>query len=184
MSTAAGAVWGRVEQQDFRSRVRGTLLGAAVGDALGAPVDLLAMDEIREAYGAEGVVDLAFGFGRRGGVTHLTQLSLFSVDGLIRAQVRRDTGAWHPPTDLHRAYLRWAATQHDWGPDERRKDDGWLAREEWLYARREPTRACLLGFGDERMGTLDAPKNPGRRAGRPPLGPRPSGCSWGGSPSW
>ncbi|CAO0835458.1 ADP-ribosylglycohydrolase family protein OS=Streptomyces microflavus OX=1919 GN=HUT09_14085 PE=4 SV=1 [Streptomyces microflavus] len=49
------------------------------------------------------------------------------MDGLIRAQVRRDTGAWHPPTDVHRAHLRWAATQHDWGPDERRKDNGWLA---------------------------------------------------------
>ncbi|OPG01868.1 ADP-ribosylglycohydrolase [Streptomyces sp. GKU 895] len=80
---------------------------------------------------------------------------------LIRAQVRRDTGAWHPPTDLHRAYLRWAATQRDWGPDERRKDDGWLAREEWLYARRDPARSLLLGFGDDTMGTLDAPKSPG-----------------------
>ncbi|MGX1475412.1 UNVERIFIED_CONTAM: ADP-ribosylglycohydrolase [Streptomyces canus] len=159
-ATAGAVVWGRAEQQDFRSRVRGTLLGVAVGDALGAPVDGLGLDEIREAYGAEGLVDLAFGYGRRGAVTHLTQLSLFTVDGLIRAQVRRDTGAWHPPTDLHRAYLRWAATQRDWGPDERRKDDGWLAREEWLYARRDPTRSLLLGFGDDTMGTLESPKNP------------------------
>ncbi|KKD04093.1 ADP-ribosylglycohydrolase family protein [Streptomyces sp. WM6386] len=161
MGATAGAIWGRVEQQDFRGRVRGTLLGAAVGDALGAPVDQLDLDGIREAYGAEGVVDLGAAYGRRGAVTHLTQLTLFSVDGLIRAQVRRDIGAWHPPTDLHRAYLRWAATQRDWGPDERRKDDGWLAREEWLYARRDPTRSLLVGFGDENMGTLEAPKNPG-----------------------
>ncbi|WP_055490413.1 ADP-ribosylglycohydrolase family protein [Streptomyces sp. TP-A0356] len=163
MGATAGAVWGRTEQQDFRSRVRGTLLGAAVGDALGAPLDGLTLEEIREAHGHEGLRDLAFGHGRRGAITHLTQLTLFSVDGLVRAQVRRDTGAWHPPTDLHRAYLRWAATQRDWGPDERRKDDGWLAREEWLYARRSPARACLLGFGDDIMGTLDAPKNPGER---------------------
>ncbi len=157
----AGAVWGRAEQQDFRSRVRGTLLGSAVGDALGAPVDGLDLEGIHEEYGPEGLGDLGVAYGRRGAVTHLTQLTLFSVDGLIRAQVRRDTGAWHPPTDLHRAYLRWAATQRDWGPDERRKDDGWLAREEWLYARRDPARSLLIGFGDENMGTLDAPKNPG-----------------------
>ncbi|MFI9172017.1 ADP-ribosylglycohydrolase family protein [Streptomyces lincolnensis] len=161
MGATAGAVWGRAEQQDFRSRVRGTLLGVAVGDALGAPVDGLGLAEIREEYGAEGLLDLGRGYGRRGAVSHLTQLTLFSVDGLIRAQVRRDTGAWHPPTDLHRAYRRWAATQRDWGPDERRKDDGWLAREEWLYARRDPTRALLLGLGDDTMGTLDVPKNPG-----------------------
>ncbi|MEU6403069.1 ADP-ribosylglycohydrolase family protein [Streptomyces sp. NPDC046985] len=161
MGTTSGAVWGREEQQDFRSRVRGTLLGLALGDALGAPVDGLALDAIQEAHGPEGVADLAPAYGRRGAVTHLTQLTMFSVDGLIRAQVRRDAGAWHPPTDLHRAYLRWAATQRDWGPDERRADDGWLAREEWLYARRDAPRALLLGFADETMGTLEAPKNPG-----------------------
>ncbi|MFD4575685.1 ADP-ribosylglycohydrolase family protein [Streptomyces sp. NPDC058417] len=160
MGATAGNVWGRAEQQDFRSRVRGTLLGAAVGDALGAPVDPLGLAALREAHGAEGLVDLAPAYGRRGTVTHLTQLTLFTVDGLIRAQVRRDTGAWHPPTDLHRAYLRWAATQRDWGPDLRRPEDGWLAHEEWLYARRDPARSLLIGFGDDRMGTLDAPKGP------------------------
>ncbi|WP_369032319.1 MULTISPECIES: ADP-ribosylglycohydrolase family protein [Streptomyces] len=158
---ASGAIWGRSEQQDFRSRVRGTLLGAALGDALGTPLDGLTLDSIHEAYGADGLADLAFTYGRRGAITDLTQLTLFTLDGLIRAQVRRDTGAWHPPTDLHRAYRRWAATQSDWGPDERRKEDGWLAHEEWLYARRDPSLACLLGLGDETMGTLDAPKNPG-----------------------
>ncbi|WP_416971549.1 ADP-ribosylglycohydrolase family protein [Streptomyces sp. 4F14] len=160
MGTAAGPIWGRTEQQDFRSRVRGTLLGGALGDALGAPVDRASGEDILQTYGVEGVVDLVPAYGRRGAITHLTQLTLFTVDGLIRAQVRRDTGAWHPPTDLHRAYLRWAATQRDWGPDLRRKDDGWLAREEWLYARRDPTRALLLGLGDDRMGTLESPKNP------------------------
>ncbi|MGW2045062.1 ADP-ribosylglycohydrolase family protein [Streptomyces sp. NPDC001858] len=170
MGATAGPVWGRTEQQDFRSRVRGTLLGAAVGDALGAPVDGLGIEEIRQAHGPEGVVDLAPAYGRRGAISHLTQLTLFTVDGLIRAQVRRDTGAWHPPTDLHRAYLRWASTQRDWGPDLRRKDDGWLAHEEWLYARRDPTRTLLLGLGDDRMGTLDAPKSPG--AAGPEVVPR------------
>ncbi|MFE2287789.1 ADP-ribosylglycohydrolase family protein [Streptomyces sp. NPDC059443] len=174
---AAGAVtaglWGRAEQQDFRSRVRGALLGSALGDALGAPAAGLSLDEIHEAYGPAGLTEPALApahgpgpgpaHGRRGGVTAATQLALFTVDGLIRAHVRRDTGAWHPPTDVHRAYLRWAATQHDWGPDERRKDNGWLAQEEWLYARRTPDRSCLTGFADEVLGTLEQPKNPTAR---------------------
>ncbi|MEV5428490.1 ADP-ribosylglycohydrolase family protein [Streptomyces sp. NPDC052701] len=182
MSATAGAVWGRTEQQDFRSRVRGTLLGVAVGDALGAPVDGLDLPGIREAHGPEGLLDLAPAYGRRGAVTHLTQLTLFSVDGLIRAQVRRDTGAWHPPTDLHRAYLRWAVTQRDWGPDERRGEDGWLAREEWLYARRGPTRALLLGLGDDTMGTLDAPKNPKERGPEAAVRSAPFGLLVGWEP--
>ncbi|MFF8918800.1 ADP-ribosylglycohydrolase family protein [Streptomyces sp. NPDC015032] len=163
MSTGTTGVWGRAEQQDFRSRVRGALLGGAIGDALGAGVDGLTLEEIRAAHGVDAVTDFVPAHGGRGTVTAVTQLSMFTVDGLIRAQVRRDTGAWHPPTDVHRAHLRWAATQHDWGPDERRKDNGWLAQQEWLYDRRAPTRECLTGFGDAVMGTLDQPKNPTAR---------------------
>ncbi|MFI6150602.1 ADP-ribosylglycohydrolase family protein [Streptomyces sp. NPDC051109] len=157
-------LWGRTEQQDFRSRVRGALLGSAAGDALGAPAAGLSLDAVREAHGPQGLTGPVPGpHGPRGTVTAATQLTLFTVDGLIRAHVRRDTGAWHPPTDIHRAYLRWAATQHDWGPDERRKDNGWLAQQEWLYARRGPARACLTGFADDVLGTLDQPKNPTAR---------------------
>ncbi|MFJ6697286.1 ADP-ribosylglycohydrolase family protein [Streptomyces sp. NPDC091272] len=172
-TAAATGVWGRAEQQDFRSRVRGALLGGALGDTLGAAVDTLPLAAIREAHGPAGVIDLlpvpgaapgaapdAARAWARGTVTATTQLTLFTVDGLIRAQVRRDTGAWHPPTDVHRAYLRWVATQYDWGPDERRADNGWLAREEWLYARRSPGRACLTALRDPGMGTLAQPRNP------------------------
>jgi ADP-ribosylglycohydrolase len=154
------AIWGRTEQQDFRSRVRGCLLGGAIGDALGAGIEFDSLSAIRQAYGETGVTDFVPAYGRRGAITDDTQMTLFTVDGLIRAHVRRDTGAWHPPTDVHAAYQRWAATQRDWGPDMRKEEDGWLAREEWLYARRAPGNACLSGLEDERMGTLDKPKNP------------------------
>ncbi|MFB0629927.1 ADP-ribosylglycohydrolase family protein [Streptomyces sp. AB3(2024)] len=157
------ALWGRAEQQDFRSRVRGTLLGSALGDALGAPLAGPSLHSVHEAHGPAGLTAPAPAHGRRSTVTAATQLTLFTVDGLIRAHVRRDTGAWHPPTDVHRAYRRWAATQHDWGPDERREDNGWLANEEWLYARRAPERACLTGFADDTLATLDTPKNPTAR---------------------
>lgn len=153
-------IWGRAQQQDFRGRVRGCLLGGAIGDALGAGIEFDSLDAIRAEHGPAGVTGFVPAYGRTGAVTDDTQMTMFTVEGLIRAHVRRDAGAWHPPTDVHRAYLRWAATQADWGPDERKKDTGWLAREEWLYARRAPGRACLGGLGDDRMGTLADPKNP------------------------
>lgn len=181
--TVTTGLWGRVEQQDFRSRVRGTLLGSAIGDALGAPVAGLSLDGIRETHGLGGLIEPAPAYGRRGTVTASTQLALFTVDGLIRAHVRRDTGAWHPPTDVHRAYLRWAATQHDWGPDERRKDNGWLAQEEWLYARRGPDRACMTGFADEILGTLEQPKNPTARDAAAAVRSAPFGLLVGWEPA-
>ncbi|MGK5531680.1 ADP-ribosylglycohydrolase family protein [Streptomyces sp. URMC 129] len=155
-----GALWGRPEQQDFRSRVRGCLLGGAIGDALGAGIEFDSLAAIREKHGPDGVTDYVPAYGRRGAITDDTQMTLFTVDGLIRAHVRRDTGAWHPPTDVHAAYRRWYTTQREWGPDERRAEDGWLAKQEWLYSRRAPGRACLSGLADPAMGTTDKPKNP------------------------
>lgn len=38
-----------------RDRARGLLLGLALGDALGRPVEFLSLDEIRERYGAAGI---------------------------------------------------------------------------------------------------------------------------------
>ncbi len=164
MTTTAGAGTtsprGRAELQDFRARVRGCLLGGAIGDALGAGIEFDSLDEIRAAHGPQGVTDYVPAYGRRGAVTDDTQMTLFTAEGLVRAHVRRDTGAWHPPTDVHRAHLRWAATQRGWGPDERVSDAGWLAGEEWLYARRAPGNACLSGLADPRMGTPGAPRNP------------------------
>jgi ADP-ribosylglycohydrolase len=160
VSSPSRSVWGRTEQQDFRSRVRGCLLGAALGDALGAGPAALRRGELGAAKGQAGAAP-APRHRRRGDVTYATQQTLFTLDGLIRAQIRRDVGAWHPPTDVHRAHLRWAATQREWGPDERRKDNGWLALEDWLYARRDPPLPSLLGLGDEVMGTPARPKNPG-----------------------
>ena len=42
-------------QPDLRSRFRGCLLGGAVGDALGAPVEFMRLDEIRHLYGPGGI---------------------------------------------------------------------------------------------------------------------------------
>ncbi|MFJ3198889.1 ADP-ribosylglycohydrolase family protein [Streptomyces sp. NPDC086989] len=254
-------LWGRAEQQDFRSRVRGTLLGAALGDALGAPaarethgphgrtgpqdrtdaagpvgpitgvgpVGPAGADGLVGPYGSTHPADPTSGVGlaspvgpvsaagpdglvgpqgpahpvapvsgvggvpAHGGpartvgpgrlVTAGTQLSLFTADGLIRAHVRRDTGAWHPPTDIHRAYLRWAATQRDWGPDERRRDNGWLGAQEWLYARRSPDRASLTGFADDILGTLDRPKNPTARGAAAAARSAPFGLLVGWEPA-
>ncbi|MFF7730584.1 ADP-ribosylglycohydrolase family protein [Streptomyces sp. NPDC008001] len=158
------ALWSRAQQQDFRARVRGCLLGGAIGDALGAGIEFHSLHAIRDAHGPAGVRDYVRAYGRRGAVTDDTQMTLFTVDGLIRAEiraeVRRDTAARDAPADVHRAYLRWRATQRHQGPDLRDPALGWLGRQEWLYSQRAPGNACLSGLDDDRMGTLAAPKNP------------------------
>ena len=39
----------------FMSAIRGSLVGGAVGDALGYPVEFLRWKEIQEEYGPEGI---------------------------------------------------------------------------------------------------------------------------------
>jgi len=69
-------------------RIRGTLLGGAVGDALGAGIEFLGLAEIRQRFGPTGLKDYVPAYGRRGAITDDTQMSLFTAEGLIRAWVR------------------------------------------------------------------------------------------------
>jgi ADP-ribosylglycohydrolase len=63
------------------SRIRGCLLGGAVGDAIGAPVEFLSLQQIRHRFGTDGIRDYAPAYGRRGAITDDTQLTLFTAEG-------------------------------------------------------------------------------------------------------
>ncbi|WP_258863095.1 ADP-ribosylglycohydrolase family protein [Marinitenerispora sediminis] len=131
---------------EFRSRVRGCLLGGAVGDALGAPVEFSSLADLRARFGPAGVrefiVDYPDGAPVRGAVTDDTQMTLWTVEGLIRAGVRRDRGlGFNPVGPVHHAYYRWYDTQVLPGPPA--GGGGWLQGEQWLYARRAPGNTCL-----------------------------------------
>lgn len=82
-----------------RARIRGCLLGGAVGDALGNPVEFLSTDRIRAAHGSHGLRGLvAAGRGAPAGtVTDDTQMTLFTAEGLMRARERAAAGASRAP---------------------------------------------------------------------------------------
>ena len=63
-------------------RARGLLLGLAIGDALGAPVEFLRLEQIQERYGPRGVQ----GYVRAGGMfTDDTQMSMAVAEAVIEA---------------------------------------------------------------------------------------------------
>lgn len=134
-------------------RIAGCLLGGAVGDALGAPVEFMHWLEIRAKYGPDGIrgLDDVAGIAR---VTDDTQMTLFTAEGLVRARVRGDErGLCHPPSVVHHAYLRWLATQGR-TPKTEIGGDGWLFGVKALHHRRAPGNTCLSAlasashFGD------------------------------------
>lgn len=127
------------------SRVRGCLLGGAIGDALGAPVEFLSLAEILQRFGTQGVRDfaeVAYGADRGVGlVTDDTQMTLFTLDGVINALVRRERGLGFTTALLHHSYLKWLHTQTSTSLPG--NEEGWLAQQQWLYSRRAPGNTCL-----------------------------------------
>jgi ADP-ribosylglycohydrolase len=147
-------------------RVRGCLLGGAVGDALGAAVEFDSIDGIRARFGAAGIRDFSEAYRRLGAITDDTQMTLFTAEGLIRAYVRQVAkGICHPPSVVDHAYARWLRTQGETSERWSGKPDGWLVGVGALHARRAPGNTCLTAMRGPAMGTIDAPLNDSKGCG-------------------
>lgn len=130
----------------MRTRVRGCLLGGAVGDALGAPVEFMRLSEIRARFGPQGITDYAPAYGRNGAITDDTQMLLFTAEGLLRAYARASLrGICSVASVVSHAYLRWLLTQgeHPTRRDLEISTDGWLWPLKALHSRRAPGNTCL-----------------------------------------
>lgn len=131
-------------------RVLGCILGGAIGDALGAAIEVLSDAEIRSRFGPKGVSGYELAYGRRGAITDDTQMTLFTAEGLIRANTRQALrGICHPPSIIHHAYLRWLHTQGVACLDE---VDGWLVEQPVLHHRRAPGDTCLSALQATKLG--------------------------------
>jgi ADP-ribosyl-[dinitrogen reductase] hydrolase len=153
---------------ESRARFKGCLLGGAIGDALGAPVEFLRWSEITSRFGPEGIRDFAPAYGRLGAITDDTQMTMFTAEGLIRADIRYEgRGICHPPSIVHHAYLRWLHTQGETSAHQLFKPpfDGWLITVRGLHSRRAPGNSCLTGLQAERFGTTEQPINNSKGCG-------------------
>jgi ADP-ribosylglycohydrolase len=146
----------------------GCLLGGAVGDALGAPVEFHSIQFIRSKYGSAGITDYDAAYGWRGAITDDTQMTLFTAEGLLRAiAMRRRKGASHTASEVHRAYLRWLRTQGARSLAHSSQDemDGWLIGVKELHSSRAPGNTCLSALRSEEMGAMQRPLNNSKGCG-------------------
>jgi ADP-ribosylglycohydrolase len=149
-------------------RFAGCLLGGAVGDALGAPVEFDSIETIRRRYGSEGIRDYDSAYGRRGAITDDTQMTLFTAEGLLRAvTMQRHKGICHPPAVIHHAYIRWLHTQGERSRSQfsEGEPDGWLIGVRGLHSRRAPGNTCLSALRGEEMGEMQRPLNNSKGCG-------------------
>ena len=153
---------------NLRSRIRGCLLGGAIGDALGASVEFMRLTEIKARFGGQGITEFASAYGRIGAITDDTQMTLFTAEGLLRAYVRghlNDVGS--VPEVVCHAYLRWLLTQ---GVTPTATDldigkDGWLWTEKTLHSRRAPGNTCISSLKGMTHFTADRATNNSKGAG-------------------
>jgi ADP-ribosylglycohydrolase len=151
-----------------RDRYRGALLGGAVGDAMGAGIEFSTLRKIHEQYGPRGVTGYVSAYGRLGAITDDTQMTLFTAEGLLRAELDG-----YIPGMIWDSYQRWHSTQSfgaypsaavkrnkknkkrwDWNLKPVKVNaPGWLASHAFLHSRRAPGATCMTALRRGRMGT-------------------------------
>lgn len=127
----------------------GCMYGLAIGDALGAPVEFMSLDEIKIKYGQQGIreFDNWRGFPL-GTYTDDTQMSLATAEGCISAYQRGlSRGISHLPSVVHAKYMSWLKSQDD------------------PYQQRAPGNTCLQALRNNEMGTIEKKINNSKGCG-------------------
>ncbi|HEU4993644.1 MAG TPA: ADP-ribosylglycohydrolase family protein [Gemmatimonadaceae bacterium] len=170
--------WKAGDHRRSLTHIRGCLLGGAVGDALGAPVEFLSLASIRRKYGAAGIVDFDEAYGRVGAITDDTQMTMWTAEGVLRGITRGNAkGIGGPTSTLGFAYRRWLYTQDGRLPDhidafERKLilggkdvDRGWLRSVKALRHQRAPGNTCLSALRARELGSRENPLNGSKGCG-------------------
>jgi len=97
------------------NKYNGCLLGLAIGDALGAPVESLSLSEIKIKYGEEGITDFdTWNKFRAGSYSEDTQMSLVTAIGCIKAHQNIMFNRGYSSADfIYKGYLEWLHSQNN-----------------------------------------------------------------------
>ena len=130
----------------LQDRIRGSLIGGAIGDALGYPVEFIySFEEIQKRYGESGITRLdtkqhwledADQVGKAV-VSDDTQMTLFTANGLLNAKLHKSNMKY----SICSAYIEWYLTQV--GKWSNKYKDCWIARIPELNKRRAPGNTCM-----------------------------------------
>jgi ADP-ribosylglycohydrolase len=85
----------RAATERWRDRVRGMMLGGALGDALGGVIEFDGIDGIRARFGPQGITEPTGSPADPARITDDTQMTLFTLEGLIRAHRARSAHRVH-----------------------------------------------------------------------------------------
>lgn len=135
----------------LQDRIRGSLIGGAIGDALGYPVEFIySFGEIQKRYGERGITRLDTRQHwldeteqvSKAVVSDDTQMTLFTANGLLNAQKQGISLKY----GICKAYIEWYLTQI--GKKSPKHRDCWLSDVPELNHRRAPGNTCMSSLDD------------------------------------
>lgn len=133
----------------LQDRIRGSLLGGAMGDALGYAVEFDRNYRIVAKYGPAGITayepDPASGLAL---ISDDTQMTLFTAEGILTHETEGLTGS--PCWSISQAYQNWLLTQERHAPVSPAATR--LMAEPRLYSPRAPGNTCLSALRADRAG--------------------------------
>ena len=128
-----------------RERVLGCIVGGAVGDALGYPVEFDSWRSISGRFGQRGITRYMTDSRGLARISDDTQMTLFTVAGILlgltRGAMRGIMGRFDEYCKY--TYLDWLHTQAWTSRKEDEEVRSWLMDVPGLYARRAPGNTCL-----------------------------------------
>lgn len=147
------------------NRIKGCLVGGAVGDALGYAVEFSTLSEIIRKFGESGIkrYELDGGLAR---ISDDTQMALFTANALLFGETRgqmRGIGAG-PAGYFTEAYLDWYETQTEKYPL-RDYHSSWLVNFREFFSRRAPGGTCMSALQAGGRGTVERPVNNSKGCG-------------------
>ncbi len=156
------------ERVKYLDAIRGSMIGGAVGDALGYPVEFLSYLDIQSVYGNSGIRSYVYDSSKdRALISDDTQMTLFTAVGILNGDTRvRLRGIGGPPSSyIWDSYQAWLRTQRgiSGSPDDKTKT--WLDNVPELYAERAPGITCLSALSGGIPGRIENPINNSKGCG-------------------
>ena len=142
-------------------RVRGSLIGGAIGDALGYPIEFMSLKAIKQKYGDKGYTNYQeFNNLGKTVISDDTQMTLFTANGLLNYITRITiTNGFHWETLIEfitLAYKDWLKTQE--GIDNYYYNDPfkcWIRDIKELNVRRAPGNTCISALQSLKCGKVE-----------------------------
>ena len=128
----------------LQDKIRGSLIGGAIGDALGYPVEFKQYAQIVNKYGKSGITRFKLNDRGIAEISDDTQMTLFTANGLLfghsRGAMRGIMG--DPASYIKDSYLEWLQTQTG-DIDYTKWHYNWIREVNELHSRRAPGTTCL-----------------------------------------